>query len=119
MQRSKDLETLIVLALVPLFFYVLYDYIWLIYSSAILLVIAIFFKGLSGYISAGWNTFSEYFGFVMNAIILCIIYFAILTPLAFFQRLFGNNQLLSKKNQSTYFKQRNHSVSLSDIEKPW
>ena len=119
MKRCKDLETLIILALVPLVLYLIYKDTVFLYSSIILLVIAIFFKGLSGYISTVWYIFSEYLGLVMNTIILAVIYFLILTPLAFLQRLTRNNQILKERDEHSYFIVRNHRVTLSDIQKPW
>lgn len=119
MDKEKGLETIIVLALVSLLAFIKFDINWLLYVSIGLLIISIISKKLTIVIGKGWFSFSQYFGVVMNYIIMFIIFYFILTPLSFFQRLFGSNQILKKGNEDSHFHKRNHLYSEKDIKNPW
>ena len=119
MSREKALETIIVLALASLIASILLDINWLIYVTMSLLTISIISKKLMNLIAKAWLSFSNYFGIVMNYIILFIIFYLFLCPLSFFQRLFGNNDILKKRGNHSYFISRNHQYSNKDIDNPW
>lgn len=119
MTREKGQETIIVLTLVCLIAFIKFDAFWLIYLGLSFLVISLVSKKLTIAIGTFWFSFSHYFGLVMNYIIMFFIFFFILTPLSFFQKMVGNNQLLKKNKTKTYFQIRNHHFTNNDIEKPW
>ncbi|ASV32417.1 hypothetical protein [Maribacter cobaltidurans] len=119
MTKEKGLETVLVLALVSLLVYVKFDLDWLLYVVFILLAIGILSKKLTLLIGKAWFTFSQYFGMVMNYLIMALIFYIVLTPLSFFQKLLGKNQILKKGTSESYFHHRNHTFSLKDIQKPW
>ena len=120
MSREKALESIIAIALASLIASMFVDKLdWLIYLSVFLLSISFLSKKITVIISKGWYTFSNYFGIMMNYIILFIIFYLFLCPLSFFQRLTGNNHILKKRGNNSYFIIRNHQYSNKDIENPW
>lgn len=119
MNREKSLETIIVLALASLVAALWLDMRWLIYLSIGFLTISLISKKLTFLIGTVWFTFSEYFGIVMNYVIMFIIFYLFLCPISFFQRLFGGNQILKKSKNNSHFIQRNHLYSDKDIKYPW
>lgn len=119
MTIEKSFETIIVLALASLIAFLTFDVNWLIYLALLLLFIAVVSKKLTFIIGEIWFSFSFYLGLVMNCIIMFFIFYLILTPLSFFQKLSGNNQLLKKGSGDSYFNKRNHLYIKKDIEKPW
>ncbi|MBU3821965.1 hypothetical protein KO566_07830 [Flavobacteriaceae bacterium XHP0103] len=119
MQREKALETIIVLALVLLVVHLKFDAIWAIYVSVGLLALSFISKKITLIIGKAWFSFSHYLGLVMNQIIMFVIFYVVLLPLSFFQRVLGNNQILKKPENNSYFHQRNHLYRKKDIEKPW
>lgn len=119
MKKEKAFETIIVLALVPLILYLRFKVSWLIYLSIVFLSLSIVSKRAAIVIGQVWFSFSHYLGVVMNYILMFFIFYLILTPLSFFQRLFGKNQLLKKEKGNSYFHKRNHVYSSKDIDKPW
>lgn len=66
-----------------------------------------------------WFKFAEGLNFIMTRIILGLIFFIILSPLAFFQRLFGKNSLQLKKPTGSVYAERKHRFVAEDLEKPW
>ncbi|GAA4300502.1 SxtJ family membrane protein [Aestuariibaculum suncheonense] len=119
MSKEKGLESIIVLILVSLAVYIKFNITWFLYIAICLGVVALISKKLTVIIGEAWFSFSHYFGLVMNYIIMSFIFYLILTPLSFFQRLFGGNQILKKSSDSSYFYKRNHRFVEKDIDKPW
>ena len=119
MTREKGLETILVFVLITLFLKTTYNANWLIYVAFGLLAIGILSKRITIILGKAWFSFSHYFGAIMNYIIMFIIFFLVLTPLSFFQRLTGKNQILKKETSPTNFKERNHTFTKKDIDKPW
>ncbi|WP_228851422.1 SxtJ family membrane protein [Aegicerativicinus sediminis] len=119
MTREKGLETIIVLTLVSLVVYLKFPNPWLIYLSLALLVTGTISTKATLFIGAVWFKFSHYFGMVMNVVIMGIIFYLFLTPLALVQRIVGKNKLRIKPYGDSFFQQRQHLFTKKDIEKPW
>lgn len=119
MDRQKGLETIIILTLVLLIVYLKFDVTWAVYIALCLLCISIISKKMTIIVGKSWFSFSYYLGVVMNQIIMFIIFYGVLLPLSFFQRLMGSNQLLEKNKSNSYFHHRNHLFTKKDIERPW
>ncbi len=118
-KKSKAFETIIVLALVAIIGFLIYEQKWLLYLSLVLLLIPVISIKISIGIAKIWFIFSEYFGLLMNAIIMFICFYLFLVPLSFLQKMFGKNQLLKKEGGDSYFHKRNHLFTRDDIQKPW
>ncbi|WP_318311786.1 hypothetical protein [Flagellimonas crocea] len=119
MTREKGLETILVLVLVSLILFLKFDTKWLLYLSMVLLVVSVISTKATIFVGKIWFSFSHYLGMVMNALIMFLIFYIILTPLSFFQKLARKNKILQKPDGETYFHQRNHIYTTKDIEKPW
>ena len=119
MNREKAFETIIVLALASLIISLWLQVDWLLFVAMAFLVICIVSKWASMAIAKVWLGFSHYLGVVMNFVLMFIIFYFILIPLAGLQRLFGNNQIRRKTNGTTFFHSRNHRYSGKDIDNPW
>lgn len=69
-----------------------------------------------------WFKLSEILGFINSRILLTLIFFLILTPIALLSRLFSKDKLqLRKKTDETasYFHKRIHTYEAKDFENPW
>lgn len=119
MKKVKALETIIVLVLVALVFFIITREMWLIYLSMTLLVIPIVSVRATLFVGKTWFKFSDYLGLVMNYVVMFICFYFILIPLASLQKLFGGNQILKREDGDSYFHKRNHLFTYKDIRKPW
>jgi saxitoxin biosynthesis operon SxtJ-like protein len=118
--RTKQMETMAVFALVFLFLGIRFQCQWFLYASMVSLLIALFIPSLARFITLGWEKFSRLLGTVNNRIILTMIFCFVLTPLAWAYRLFNRDSLqLVKKMSGSYYHERNHRYSGSDLEKMW
>ncbi|HBA61878.1 MAG TPA: hypothetical protein DCZ92_13910 [Elusimicrobia bacterium] len=89
MNRTETLKTLNVLAAAALAVYFLAERQWLLYTAFALLLLNLADNPPARWLAAGWMKFAEILGAVNSRIILWLIFFFILTPVAFFYRLFN------------------------------
>ncbi|WP_319779858.1 SxtJ family membrane protein [Maridesulfovibrio sp.] len=69
-----------------------------------------------------WLGFSALLGAVMSKVILSVLYYLILTPLALVLKLFGHDPMAArkwKKDAGSVFIQRDHKYQPKDIEYPF
>ena len=69
-----------------------------------------------------WLGFSELMGAVMSRILLAIVFFAVVTPIAIFRRLAGKDSLklrAFKANKDSVMVERNHTFIGRDLERPY
>ena len=90
------------------------------YLALLLLFLALFVKKAATWLTWGWLRFSHLIGTVNTRIILTLIFFLFLTPIAFVYRLFHGDSLKIKKNtsDSNWF-HRDHTYEKSDLDKAW
>ena len=90
------------------------------YAALIFLFLVLFIKKAATWLAWGWLQFSHFIGTVNNKIILSLIFFLMLTPIAFLYRLFYGDSLniRHKTNDSTWH-HRDHTYNKSDLDKAW
>jgi hypothetical protein len=120
MKLRKEIISLIII--ISGFFIISFlfkNYLPLIIASALCLPGFIFIDWAKK-IHRTWMAFAHVLGWINSRIILFIIFFFILTPIAFFARLFGKISFVkSNKNKTTLFINRNHLYTKNDLENPW
>ena len=121
--REKELETVLTLcvALVVLFFVTKKQHAYFLSLSVLLGLIGMFSKYLTAKISWAWLKVGEMTGAVMSKVILSLVFFLFLFPIALLSRLFSkSNSLQLKKTSSTsYYFTRNHKYEAKDLENVW
>ncbi len=120
MNRKTVLETLVVLALAALLFHLWLGHRWLLYLAVALLVLALIPNPLATLITKGWLKFSELIGAVMSRVVMTLIFFLFLTPIAFFYRLFNRAAADHfRKKRDTYWRAAEEKFTKESFEKPW
>ena len=119
--REKDLETIAVLAAASLVFYFIFKKDGFILAAFLLLFTGLFFKGAASEISALWLKFAELLGAFNTRLILGLVYFLVLTPIAVLFRLLTRKHANSPRSASdnSYFTVREHTFIAADLEKMW
>ncbi|MCX5847932.1 MAG: SxtJ family membrane protein [Deltaproteobacteria bacterium] len=121
MDKRETLNTIIVLAAACLIAFLIFNITWFLWIVLFLSIGGLFESRITTGIAKYWMKFGRALGTFNSKIILTLIFFIILTPLAFFFRLF-NKQLVNhfKTNSRTsYFDDVNKSYQKSDFEKLW
>jgi hypothetical protein len=117
----KNLETMSILAAASLVFGLVLKIQILLYLALAFLIIGTFIKSLAGLIARGWLAFAHVLGTINSKIILSLIFFLFLTPLALAYRLFHGDFMKIKKSpgSASYFTLRDHLYSAKDLENIW
>jgi len=121
MNRPLVLETHMIFAVVGLIVFQLTGRIESLYVSFAFLVIGLFVKGLAWKIAKGWLKIGMAMGFVVSHVLLSLLFFLFLTPMAILYRISNRKKRgikVSKKYKS-YYVERNHVFGSKDLEKPW
>lgn len=96
------------------------QYPYLLYAAAAVGIISIAIPVLGDLIVKGWYKIAEILGAINGRILLSIIFFVILFPIALLSRIGKKNPLsLKKENQSSAFTERNHLYTAKDLDQVW
>jgi hypothetical protein len=122
--REKELETILVLCVAFVIFYFLtgQKHIYLLKLSVLLGLIGIFSSYLTAKIAWAWLKIGEMMGAVMGKVILTIVFFGFLFPIAMLTRVFSGNKnplQLKKPSATSYYFTRNHKYEAKDLENVW
>lgn len=118
-QRSKELETILVLVLALCVCY------WV--KNKEIFLLAAMLTGLSGLlipalaklIHRGWMKLAEGLGIVVGSTVLTLIFLIIVIPLGWLTGKAGKSSIIVKPSGNTYYKERNHTYKKEDLENPW
>ena len=103
-QKSNPTKTLLVLILAFLIIYLFTKYNWAIYTSIGLGIIGVFSSYLTKIIDAFWMKLAWVLSLFVPKIILGIVFYLILTPIAFITKLFSKDELLLKNKYDSFAK---------------
>ena len=119
--RIRDLETIITLAAMLLIMKVIFNVEWLYFVTLALLLIALLSKRSSSKVADLWLRVTNLIGTTITIIIMTLIYYLFLTPIALLYRLLRKNQVMLKKDKNivTYYNDYNKTFTKRDFEKMW
>jgi len=119
--KEKNLETLLAIIAGLLVIYIATKRMAFVTVSVLLALTGLFSSYLTSKIAWLWNGLSHIMGAVMSRVILSVMFFLFLFPIAIISRLFRKNDSLQLKrtNESSYYATREHSYSPEDLENPW
>lgn len=92
--------------------------IYLVYSAG-LVGLASFVSPIGNRVVWGWYKLAEGLGWFNSRVLLSLVYYLIVTPIAILFRLFGNDPLRLKDNKGSMYEFREHTYTKKDLENPW
>ena len=94
---------------------------WLVAGCGFIGIVFLFSESLSNLILKGWFFLAFLLGWVNSRILLSLVFFLVLLPLALLSRVKRSDplHLKWKSELETLFKTRNHTFTKSDFEKQW
>lgn len=120
-ERIKVYQTIIILSLAGLGAFWYWEKKELLLLAIGLLLVSLLVYPIARYIYLGWMALADVLGWVNTRILLGVVFFFLLTPLALVRRLF-KAPLIEKKfdaEKKTYFHKRKAQVSSEDFEQLW
>lgn len=117
--REKALETCLIIATgFILLFYLAHLRIFL-FLAFVVGLIGGFIKPLARLIAWLWLKLGDGMGYVMSRLILSLVFFLFLLPLALIYRAVKKDPLGLKKDKNTFWKNRDHRYLPKDLENTW
>jgi hypothetical protein len=111
---------MLVLTVAALVFYWIFKAQWLLTAATVLGLIGVFSGFLSDYIARGWMKFAELLGRFNATVLLSIVFFIFLTPVAFLFKIFRKSDTLQiKKPSGSLYETRDHAYQAKDLENTW
>ena len=93
---------------------------WTLAVAAGAAVLGALFPALADLISRGWDLLARALGLVVPNILLGLIFYLVLFPLALLSRLFGQKDSLRlKRSSGSMFKTREKPFTKASFEQPW
>jgi hypothetical protein len=119
MDTAKKTETLLVIVLGCIVLYLAKRWSFVLVMALLIGLAGLLAPVVRDGLHWGWMKLSEGLGWVSAKIILTVLFFLVLAPLAFFARLRGKIGLRLKPGADSYFKERDHTYTKEDMVNPW
>jgi hypothetical protein len=125
MNRQKHLETILVLVLaLGIFYWFSHEKRpelgkYLLLSALILGLIGVFIPFLADKIHWAWMKLAHVMGWVMSKVILTLVFFVFLVPIALLMRALGKGSVKLKAGGNSYYKERNFLYDKDSLEHVW
>ncbi len=117
--REKNLETCLVISTGLIVIYFFKPYEALLMAAAVLGFVGVFVNPLAKWVTWGWYKLADLLGFVMSKVVLSIVFYVFLFPIALLARMSKKDLLQLKKRDDTYWTTRNHKYTAKDLENVW
>lgn len=125
MNRQKHLETILVLVIaLGVFYWFSHEKRpelgkYLLLSALVLGLIGIFMPWLADKIHWAWMKLAHVMGYVMSKVILTLVFFVFLVPMALIVRAFGKGNVQMKAGGPSYYKNRDFLYTKDSLEHVW
>jgi len=120
MKNNNIFRNILAISTGFLIVYLIAEWTWCLYISLIVGLAGVFSTYLSKKIDFVWLKLAGILGFIIPNILLSIIFFLILFPVAMISRLFSKrNNLQLSNNSNSLFVDFSKTYDRISIEKPW
>lgn len=119
MTKKKALETCLVITTGFLLLYFIFQVKILLIVAFVIGLTGIFIRPLAIKIAWLWHKLGDMAGFFISKIVLSIVFFIILLPIALIYRLIKRDTLMLRNKYSSYWINRNYKYAKKDMENVW
>ena len=119
MNNKKALGTCLIITTGFLLLYFIFQVKVLLIVAFVTGLTGIFIRPLAVKIAWLWNKLGDMMGFVVSKLVLSIVFFIILLPIALIYRLIKKDTLMLKNKYGSYWIIRNYKYAKKDMENVW
>jgi len=119
MKPDTSKSTILVICMGFLIVYFFFEWKWSLYTSLIIGVLSMISSLLSNKIEWVWMKLSVILGYIIPNILLTIVFFVFLLPIALASRLAHKDPLRLSRKYKSYFSDVNKQMDQSSFEKTW
>lgn len=118
-QDDTTKSTILIISMGFLLIYLLFTWRWAVITSLIIGLVGILSPSLSQKIEWGWMKLAQILSYVIPNILLTIVFFFFLFPIALVSRLFTKDPLMLSKKYNTYFLDVKNKSDKKSFKKTW
>lgn len=119
-QRHKPLQTVLLLVIAGVVFYLWKQWDWALYAGLVIGILSLLFPVVAQKVDEGWRQLGKVLGWFVPKILLSLIFFLLLWPTARLARLFGQADPLDLKDKKdSMFHSVEKNYPPENFEKPW
>lgn len=115
----KKKESILAIVLVGLLLYFITKKLPILYVAFTIGILGLASSAFAGFVHKWWGMLTGVIGKINNIVFLTLIYWVVLTPVAFLMRLLGKSGVTLKKPVGSNFKIRDHLFTKNDLNNPW
>lgn len=119
MDRTKTLETSLVLTTGLVLIYLMTKNEMFLYLAFAFGITGIFIKPLAKYIAIAWFKLADILNYFISKLILGTLFFFVLFPVSLMYKISNKDKLRLKKSKDSTWIDRNHTYSSADLENIW
>ncbi len=120
MKKQNNKEIILTIVVGLMVFYYFFKSPWLFNSALVLGILGVFSDFVAEKIAWVWLKIAEILGRINSTILLSLIFFIFLTPLALLMRMLKKSDSLKlKKISGSVYNERNHTFVAKDLENTW
>lgn len=118
--KANYAQTVLVIVLGFLVLHLVFEVDWALRVALIVGILGLLSNQLAKLIHVVWMKLTWLLSLIVPNILLSLVFFIVLTPIAWASRIFGEkNQLQLKNSNSTLFRETNKSFDKASFEKTW
>ena len=118
--KSDPKQTILVITVGMIVVHLITKQMWALQAAVLIGLAGLFSDYLAEKIDWLWMKLTWVLSKIVPNILLSLVFFVFLTPIAFFSRIFGEkNQLSIKNTSSSLFKVYDKKMDKASFEKPW
>jgi predicted ferric reductase len=120
LQKTDPIKTVLVITVGMLIVFALTQWKWAFNAAVIIGLLGLISSFLAKQIDYLWMKLAWVLSLIVPNILLSVIFYLLLTPIALLSRLFGEKNQLNLKNKTdSLFKDYNKEFDKPSFEKPW
>lgn len=121
MSVKKELQTILVIAGGLILMYFIFKNQSFLIAALVIGIPGFLIPFIRKWIVKIWFQIASILGFINSRILLSLVFFLILSPIALLRRLFSKDKLQVKRDKSrkTFYTTRIHQFQSEDFKNPW
>jgi len=118
MRIIKPIESILALVLLSIILYLLLELQWILVAGFAIGLLGALNSRIAAKVAWCWNLLTKSISTIVSPLVLSIIFFLLLTPIAWLYQIFSKNTFAKRKGKS-FYQFREHTFRPEDLENPW
>ena len=119
MNREKKLESVLIISAGFIVFFFIFKIKWFLLLAFLVAFLGAMSKVFTDGLTWLWFKIAEILGWINARVLLSVVFFIFLFPMALLMRVFGKSSIQLKKNKTSYYSDRDQVYKPEDLENVW